>query len=245
MKVTEYEHTLTRVCLDASPSPDDVTALGGQGDRWLLYRHMVRQRWRHMVRDGLPRTTASLGEAYEGLFSEFLANRGVRSRFIRDVVSEFSAFLRSERPQRLTASARDLMAYETGVWELRDLPEPELPAVEEFDFERTPVVNPVHRLLTTAYPVHERDFVGDPTREGRFIICLYRNLMTTKVRYALLDEVDRTLLELWRDQRITVTESVHRLAAEGALELTPELVGRLAERLAAFIEGGLILGSAP
>ncbi len=131
-----YESAVLRVCYDRRASDADLASLDGSGERWLLYRRMVRRRLTRMIRDALPQSFKLMGDEGTEAVVAFLASYGTRSRFIRDCVLEFAEH-RLEAPT--TPELAWMLRLESAKWACRhamddvgDAPELSLEAVLSF-----------------------------------------------------------------------------------------------------------------
>lgn len=252
MNLETYEHTLARLCLACEAAEADLDALGGRPDRWLLYRAMVRTRLQTQARAGLPRTAAALGRpAFETVVADYLAEQGVRTRFIRDVVAEVAAFALPRWRDAAGSGAMpphlpELAAYEAAVWAVRNDPaEPRdrLDTVTDLRFDRALAVNPARRLLRLRFAV-EALSPGDPGPAALPVLALYRPPGRTGVRQLRLDAaVARLVDDADRDRR-PLADRVRDLSRETTVfEITPQRLADLAQTLATGVADGLVLGS--
>lgn len=78
---------------EAGVAPEDVETIVSAGpERLLVYRNLARgSLWRALER-GLAGTMARMGERFEAYFDRFLAERGPRSRDLRDLPGELLDF---------------------------------------------------------------------------------------------------------------------------------------------------------
>ncbi len=95
-------------------SPDDRAQLRADFERIGVYRSLVRGTLRDAVELALPRTLARLGGVFDEYFARFLAERGPRTHYLRDVTNElldFCAPLWAADP-RVPAWALELARHE-------------------------------------------------------------------------------------------------------------------------------------
>jgi hypothetical protein len=96
----------------------DARAILESNPRFWLYRELVRNNMRGVVRDLAPRAAALFEARAPGVLDEsidaFLRNEGVRSHYFRDVPSEWLAWARQQlaRDARVPAFVIDLAAWE-------------------------------------------------------------------------------------------------------------------------------------
>jgi hypothetical protein len=237
------------VCFQAQPSEALLAELGDRRG-WLLYRELVRDRLRKELHFALPRTRRAAGEAaFERVFEQHLDRDPPRTRFFREVVLEFvkSAVPAFRADAALPPWLADLALYEGARWEVSDLDarlDESAGAVQEFAFERAPVLSPALRLLALAHPVHEA-----PQAKGRYearasYVCVHRSADADKPRTWTLNHSTYALLSMWQaDPALSVTAGVHALSRERGTVVDATFVDGLCGVLAEFIEAGILLGS--
>ncbi|MFT6398265.1 MAG: hypothetical protein ACJAYU_003023 [Bradymonadia bacterium] len=240
MDLAEYQRAFARICFSAEPDAADVAAIGGDTDRWLMYRRMVRKRLRRVTKEGIPRTAEVLGETYDTTHGEFLAKSGVHSRYIRDAIPEFCSFLLERSDDR---RVRDVCRYELAMWIVRDLEDgPPSEGLVEFDFELPLAVNPAHQMLWVRHPVWDRErFAAGELLGHEQGVAVLR---TSEERTAsiTLPRWYFSLLAASADGQ-AVTSIVQSMAGAGEITLDAGFVNKLVDLTTAAIERGLVLGS--
>lgn len=241
MNLADYQRTFARICLSRKADPADVAAIGGELERWLMYRRMVRKRLRRVTGEGLPRTTALLGESYRSLYTEFLAERGVESRYMRDAIPEFCEFL-FDRAESLGRRVEDIARYEHARWMVRDAPDFTFEGLVDFDFDKPPAVNPARRFIGVRHPVWDRGRFEAGERLGSE--CALAVIRTSELKVTAFTMPDWFVAILGTtDGQRTVTEIVHSLADRGDIKVDAGFVERLCDVTAHAIEKDLLLGS--
>ncbi len=240
MELAEYQRAFARICFAAEPDAADVDAIGGDTDRWLMYRRMVRKRLRRVTGEGIPRTKEALGDTYDELHGVFLAECGVHSRYIRDAIPEFCEFLLERTEDR---RVEDICRYELAMWMVRDSADTSLPeGLVEFDFDLPLAVNPAHEVLWARHPVWDRKrfAAGDEWahEQGVAVLRTVENQMASIT-------LPRWYFSLLSDASlgVTVTERVQALGRSGVIKMNAAFVSRLVDLTTAAIERGLVLGS--
>jgi hypothetical protein len=216
----------------------------GNPERWLLYRTLVRDRLQAMIRAGLPRTIADLGEdVFRSWFGRFLDEAPPRDRYIRQVVPELVAFLvpRLRGSNDARPWTPDLALYECAMWEVR-FAEDRTPETVGFDFERLPVLNPALRVVDLEHPVHRK---ADTYPSEATHLCIYRPKGSFKPDTWTLTPLAAQLMHRWREGRGTVAETVRAVAEERGVGIDPEFIEKLSTMLASFLERGILLGGRP
>ncbi len=244
MSLVDTERAFVRLCFAAEPDEGDLTALGSDPERWLLYRRMVQSRLLDMLASGLPRTRDAIGaEGFDATFGRWLEAAPPRTRFIRDIVPAFAAFAAS----RWTADAGhpawlvDLARYEAEVWDV-GWAAGELPPHVALVFDRRPVVHPAARTVVLDHPVH-RDG-GPPWPAEPTHLLLYRRA-DHGVSFRVLGPVEHALVEVILSGERTLTEASHEVARDLGVALDGAFVERLGELLAALVDQGVVLGARP
>ncbi|MCB9595749.1 MAG: putative DNA-binding domain-containing protein [Sandaracinaceae bacterium] len=245
--LAEVQRAFTRICFDAKPSDADLAVLHAPPDRWLLYRRMVRARLFAMIRSGLPRTHETLGKArFDASVSAYLEERGVRSRYIRDVVDELVAHAlpRWEADPELPAHLSDLARYEATKWAVGSLEWSVPDAVaDELDFEGVPVHNPTVRSTTLRHRVDRKDERRDEPLEEPHRVLLYRRPDDAPIYGYVIDPMGVELYEAWSVPDRSFADGVRAVLAARDREPDPTFVDRMAGLLAALVERSIILGS--
>lgn len=242
--LAELQRAFSRICLVAEPSESDLALLHGDPQRWRMYRHMVRHRLAEMARNGLPKTVALLGQdRFDRDFESFLAERGSRSRFLRDVVSELVSHAIDgwASDASLPAHTIDLARYEQAKWQVASVPwEPREPAA--FDFERRALINPTVRVVVVAHRV-DRDPVAAARLEGPSHLIVYRKPGDPRIYTWALNDIGGKLFAAWAAGSTCKDAVTSVLAAEGR-QADTAFVDGMAGVLADLIEQTIVLGSA-
>ena len=245
--LAEVQRAFTRICFDATPSDEDLALLHGPAERWQLYRRMVRARLFAMARSGLPRTYETIGKArFDGAVSAYLAERGVRSRYIRDVVGELAehALPGWKADPELPAHLDDLVRYESTKWAVGSLEWTSPDAVsEELDFEGVPVHNPTVRSATLRHRVDRKDERRDEALDEDHRVLVYRRPDEPLIYGYVIDPLGIELYDAWRVPERSFADGVRAVLDARGREPEPTFVDRMASLLAALVERGLILGS--
>ncbi|MGB5809777.1 MAG: putative DNA-binding domain-containing protein [Polyangiales bacterium] len=231
---------MQNVCFGAEPSAEDLAALGSR-ERWLVYRDLVRHRLRHVVGVALSRTKEVIGaEAFDRGVDEWLSSGGPATRYFRHVPRDFhthaSSTWRGAEPGWLAA----LSEYEITCWDVRYAPS--YPGgVDEFAFDRVPILNPALSVLRLSHPVHLGPTPSEGYDQGDTVVCVYRNREHKPVPWTL-NAIAADLVEAWAQGDATVTETVQRVAATHGVEIGPAFVEKLSAMIADFLTRGILLG---
>jgi hypothetical protein len=245
LPLQERQRAITRICFAQEPPEDDLQKLGAR-DRWLLYRDLVRDRLRNMVKIALPRTVETIGERQFGrAFDAWLGEAPPRTRYIRDVVPEFVQFAvpRFRDEGKVRPWAGDLARYESACWQVRYAEDPDRSTLVDFDFDKVPVLNPALQVLRLDYPVHKKQKVGARYKQNPVNVCVYRDDSTFKPETWVLNDFAAELVRSWGSGEQTVTESVKQVAQARGTSIDQAFLEKLSSMLADFLRRGMVLGS--
>lgn len=243
--LVDTQRRFVEICFRIEPPEEALQELGGQRERWLLYRHMVRTRMRNMLATALKRTVASLGdEAWGRWYDRWLHEAPPRTRYIREIVPEFIAFAlpRWAEDESIPGWVAELATLEATRWEVSSLHAP-APEAGELAFEKVPVLSPAVRLLRVEHAVHRKRTDDDaPPAQEPTHLCIYRTDDDRTAVWAI-DDFAAALLEAFERGEEDVTTSVKRIAAARKLPIDDRLVQRLGTLLAEFVQRSILLGA--
>lgn len=231
-----------RVLFDETPRTEDLDALGAsRRDRFLLYRELVRARFRDLVATALPRTTQAIGRARMDALTEARVSAAPpTTRFFREVVHALVAPGDPLLPRDEHPHLDDLVRLELAQWRAH-WDDPPTPEARDFDFALPPVIAPTLVRLDLGWSVHRADL---PLERGRFFVAVYRRRdATTETRW--MSEPLAAILDAWIAGGQPAIEGVRTGLARVGREPTPELVEQMSEMLAQLLERGGIFGSRP
>jgi hypothetical protein len=238
-----------RVCIDASPSDDDVALLeregGGPPGRFGLYRELVRTRLRDLVRAAFPRTTRALGAArMDALAEQHLAEAPPASRFFRDHAHAFAEWALPvlTRGPVEPPWAPDLLRLEAAQWQANYAPIARPDVVEELDLERVPVASSVLVQLRTRWSVHLAD--AETPQPGAFRVAVYRR-PDHQVETRWMEPIWADLLERLARGDAPAIDSVRAVLAEHGRAADAAFVDEMTTFLTLLVENGALLGSLP
>lgn len=237
------QEAFTRVCFDEAPREADLAALHDERERWLMYRRMVRHRLFEMARSGLPKTAELLGKArFDAAVAQYLAERGPRTRFIREIVHELveHALPGWESDATLPPHVSDLVRYEAAKWRVASA-ELEPPPFRELDFEAVAVVNPTVVVVRVHHRV-DKDPAAPPRLDEPHSAIVYRKPDSPRVFTYVLNDVGGRLFEQWSGGVSCAAGARSVLDALGR-EPDARFIDGMAGVLADLIEQKIILGS--
>lgn len=242
----DIQRAFARMCFDRAPADADLDRLHGERERWLIYRSMVRSRLFAMMRSGLPKTAALLGdERFEAAVADYLEAHTPRTRFIREVVHELvtHALPEWERDPALPHLG-DLARWEDTKWRVGAMEEREAPA-EELDFERPAVINPVLETLEVTHRV-DKDHLAPPTLDEPHLMLVYRKPGGSRLFTYVLNDVGARLFRAWCAPDRSCADGVRAvLEGLGRDKPTPRFLEGMASVLADLVAQRVVLGSPP
>lgn len=244
------QRALRELCLGTEARAADLEVLGGgEPERWLVYRRMVRGRLRETVAHGFERLEARVGaDVFSAWFEAFLAQRPPRSLYLREVAGEFAMFLEGyERPgDAHPAQTIDLARFE---WAELDCAYDARPSPEALPLamDACPALSPSLRLLRLEWAVHRlgRDEPQAELAEGPVWVCVYRDRESFDVRLLELTEVTGRLLESMVGADRPLVELVRGAALGAGVTLDGTWLAALSDVLADLSQRGILLGSLP
>ena len=233
---------------ESQVSDDDARAMLEEGvERLFVYRGLIRSTLREALRSAMPRTMERLGEVSDECFARSLRDAGPRSRYLRDVTTEFLDFcapLWAIDP-RVPAWAMDLARHEA-VQIVVASERARLPTREPGELALASAVRFIEatRLMRYDYAVHRlSDALADrtPPAAEATALFVYRS-PEHEVRYLELSPLAAAILER------LIAETPLESAIVGAcgqlgVVLDDEGVRGTAALLADLAERGALLGA--
>jgi hypothetical protein len=247
-----YQTELCDALFASDPSDATFAALGADGERWKVYRRMVRSRFLASIEHGFERLRAVVGEdRFQAMVWQFLAASPPRSHYLRDVPSEFLQFFQKNRHRlfgelALPAFALDLARFEWAELETAySFEETRAARVGPLAMNAVPLLSPAHRLVDVAYPVHRMGTAGhdDTMQAAPFSLCLYRDPKTHEVATLELTPVTAVMLASMEKETATLTEIVRNAAEAVCVSVDVAFLEALSTLLADLVERGVLLGS--
>ncbi|HEY3496803.1 MAG TPA: DUF2063 domain-containing protein [Polyangiaceae bacterium] len=258
------ERVVGEIVLGASPPSGDARALEAYVERFgldaanaaslrqnlerlLVYRTLVRTRLREAIELAIPRTLARLGTLFDEYFDRFLAERGPRTHYLRDVTSEWldhAAPLWRADP-RIPPYLHDLARHEaleivvaSGADVAPGTPTGELALDRRLSFiEAACVVR--YAFAVHTLPEELADRSEPPSRATALFV--YRS-PEHDVRYLELTPLAAAILEQLL-AGAALGEAVTFAARTAAVPLTPAVLEGTASLLADLADRGALLGA--
>jgi hypothetical protein len=217
-------------------------------DRLMVYRRLVQHTLRGTVELALPRSIARLGGIFDEYFARFLAERGPRTHYVRDVTEElleWSGPLLSADP-RVPCYLPDLMRHEALRIEMGALPAGRAgQTLGPLELDQAVAFIEASRVVQYRFAVHElpedESENQEPTADATTLF-VYRS-PEHQVRYLRLSPLAAAILvKLHREQR-TLREAMTAASAELGIALSQQVLEGAAQLLADLAERGALIGS--
>ncbi len=243
----DLQRSLARVCFDATPSPDDIAALGDDPARWLLYRVMVRGRFVDTLIEALPRFAAALGrERLTAAVDAWLAEAPPTTRYVRELSIDFARLLDAS-PEVIPAGAapwtRDVARYEAAVMHghIAHDPTPDDPTLLDFDMALAPALCPAQRFLRVSWGVHR----GGEPEPAPFALVVYRAPVTDAIEVLELTPIAGDIYELFTRGDRSVTACAQEALARHDSGAGAVFIESFAGLLGDLMDRGILLGGRP
>jgi hypothetical protein len=227
---------------------EDATSVRENLHRLLVYRELVRDTLRNAALHFVPRAAARLGPLFDEYLDRFLAERGPRTHFLRDVTTElldFCAPLWAEDP-RVPAYALDLARHETHELTVAASPDPAHGGTGEVALDSVLLFVPSLTVVRYAHAVHrlpaEEDDRTEPARVGT-ALAVYRDACHD-VRYLELTALAASLLTLLLAGE-PLGAAVTRACAASEVPVDPAVRSGASRLLSDLAERGCLLGVDP
>ena len=227
----------------------DAEAIVSAGlERLLVYRRLLRANLYEAIELAIPRVVARLGDVFDEYFDRFLAERGPRTHYLRDVTSELLDFCadawRSDArvpPYTMDLARHENVQIEIGAMQSR--PRGEEPA--ELELEKPVRFIEAARLVRYDFAVHRLS--EDPTDrtepEPRPTALLVYRSPKHEVRFLELTPLAASILEELLSGAPLGAGIQAVCTAEGAAP-GAEVLDGTARLLADLAERGALLGAA-
>jgi hypothetical protein len=229
-------------------SAEDAASFRENLERLLVYRELVRDTLRHALLLAVPRTAARLGPLLDEYLERFLAERGPRTHYLRDVTPElieFCAPLWSLDP-RVPAYAVDLARHEALEIEIAARPDAASAASDELEVDSVLLFAPSLKVVRYAHAVHQLPLDADDRSEPErapTALAVYRDVRH-EVRYLELSPLAAALLEALMAGE-PLGAAVHRACVATGVPVAPAVLGGASRLLADLSERGCLLGVDP
>ena len=227
-------------------SPDDAAAIRSEAQRLSVYRSLVRGRLSDAVSLALPRTRVRLGSLFDEYFERFLAERGPRSHYLRDVTTELLDFMAplARADARVPPWALELARHEALDILVGSLADEPKAVTLELDPDRALSFSATARIVRYEFAVHRLSAdpgdAGEPER-AKTALFVYRS-PAHDVRYLELTALAAAILE-----RLLSGETLRRALELGAMDervpLDSAVLEGTARVLTDLAERGAVLGA--
>jgi hypothetical protein len=243
MKLADYQRQL--VALSFAPeAPEQALAALGDGERFALYRQMIRSRFLAMAKQAFRVSAEQLGSpAFDASFARFLAAEPPRSRLIRDVIASYGPFARADRDLLAGAPVflADLLRFEEAKWRVAYRSAQAGP-VAELDFQRPPLLNPALERVPVEHAVHELS--DGACQPGALTLLVYRPPGIDDLRwYPATPLLAAILAGAAAQPELALATLVQQAALALGRPLDEALLEELATAVTVALQRGVLLGS--
>jgi hypothetical protein len=228
----------------------DVAAITSAPPRLALYRRLIRNNLTGVTERMLARTRArlnALGGLFDATFADFLADRGPRTHYLRDVPREFLEWVTPRWSASSFAPAwaldlarHELIEYEVGAARARE----ETPALADVALERALVLTEPLRVMRSAFAVHELSADLDDRIEPRpraTALLVHRD-EEHAVRFLELTPLAAAIVERLLDSA-TLADAVKGACTDVGTVTSDVVIADVAKLLADLGERGILLGA--
>ena len=238
----EFDAWLERGAFDAATQ----SAIERDFPRLLVYRRLVRRTLRSAVTLAMPRAVARLGTLFDEYFDRFLAERGPRTHYLRDVTIEFLDFSEAalRNDTRVPAYLCDLARHEALAIVVAATAPRSAPPLGALDLDCGLVFSEAARLARYEFAVHllpDDEADRSEPSAGATALFVYRS-PEHDVRYLSLTPLAADIVaellagRTLRDAVLTATQRRGVVPDAAVLDGTARLLADLAER-------GAVLGA--
>lgn len=212
------------------------------------YRRLVRANLREAIAVTMPRVTARLGPLFDEYFDRFLAERGPRTHYLRDVCSEFLTFSAPEwaLDRRIPGYLLELADHEALQIEIAAM----ATGTPRKSDEELALDKPLHfieacRVVRYEHALHElSEDVDDRTlpREETTYLFVYRS-PEHEVRYLKLTELAAGILTRLVELGEPLGAAIRTACEDRDIALSQELLSNTAKLLSELADRGALLGT--
>ncbi|RYZ02763.1 MAG: hypothetical protein EOO73_30325 [Myxococcales bacterium] len=240
--------SVAALCREHGVSAADAAALAESLPRLEIYRDLVRGNLLEALRLSIPRSIARLGAPFEEYFDRFLAERGPRTHYLRDVTTELLDFCapRWEADPRVPPFLMELARHEALHIQVSAMPTPPVGHVPSaLSLHRGVMLSAALRLVQYRYAVHElpEDEADRSAPELRSVSLLVYRSPEHDVRYLELSRLASGILERLQAGD-TLGDAVRGAAAAEGAALTETVLSGAAQLLADLADRGVVWGPA-
>ncbi len=228
---------------------EDILAMLAGPPRLGIYRRLVRNNLEGVTRKLLGRTRARFESAFDQSFDAFVEEVGPRTHYLRDVPSEFLAWVRPRwaASAEVPAYASDLATHELVEFAVGIAPKPrENDALGDITVDRVLVFADALRLVRYAHAVHTLPSLSSlrtVPAERPVSLLVYRD-DTDAVRFLELTPLAANITERLLEGARLASALGPACEAE-KITLDDAVLADVARLLADFGERGILLGARP
>ena len=225
----DLQRAIREACFAEEPS------LEGLPPRVAIYRRLVRNTLRDVVVKLVPRTREHLGDDFDRDFDRFLAERGPRTHYLRDVPQELVSFAMPRWAERRDKPwLADLARHEIASFALSTLPWVAELRAEDVSLDKALLLSSLVRIERFDFAVHE-----EPPGERAVALLYYRDS-----EHALRTlELSPLAAALLLRAELPLRDAIAAACAETGEPMNDETLASIARLLADLGERGVLLGA--
>jgi hypothetical protein len=229
-------------------SGDDARSLRESLGRLLVYRELVEDTIRSALLLAVPRTAARLGPLFDEYLARFLADRGPRTHYLRDVTGELLEFCAPlwEKDARVPAYVLDLARHEALMIGVAASADAARSGTDELDLGSVLLFAPSLTVVRYAHAVHrlppELEDRSEPERTP-VALAVYRDARH-EVRYLELTPLAAALLDALMAGE-SLGAAVTRACGACSVPVEPAVLSGASRLLGDLSERGCLLGVDP
>lgn len=248
--IDPHDPAAVRAWLDRSgvAAADAEAILASDIERLFVYRDLLRGRLYETLQLSVPRAMARLGSVFDEYFDRFLAERGPKTHYLRDVTDELLDWCepRWRDDPRVPAYLPELARHEALQIEIGAMAtEPASASAEGLDLERGVRFIGAARLVRYEHAVHELSEDEDDRSEPRrapTALLVYRS-PEHEVRYLELSPLAARILAGLLGQGQSLRQALLSACAEEGRPLDQAVLDGTAQLLADLAGRGALVGA--
>jgi uncharacterized protein len=219
------------------------------GTRQAVYRTLVRSNMDDVIESFLPRTEARLGRRFWEEVQLFYQNQGPQTHYLRDIPSEFVAWLLKRWPHdpSIPSYICDLARHEVVAMEVGSAPAEAEKDVGPLDLSAPAVFADALRLIRYEYVIHElpEELEDRSEPEKRSIHLLIYRDSEHDLHYLELSLTAAAILQRMLEPSTTVQEAIVQGAQATNIPVNDDLLMGTGKLLADLAEREVLLGGLP
>jgi hypothetical protein len=244
MDDAELQRAIRDACFDERPRMDALPP------RVAVYRQLVRNTLHDVTTKLMPRTREHMGEAFDRDFFRFLAERGPKTHYLRDVPHEFVAWAAPRwKDERRAPWLVDLARHEIASFAVSTTPWVAEGRAEDVSLDKPLLLSSLVRIERFGHAIHE-EAAPPPSRAVALLYYRVAGSAEGGTAQAQEAEHDLRILELSPLAAALLLrcdsplrDAIAAACAEVGGAMTDETLASIARLLADLGERGVLLGA--